>query len=260
MLCKSSRKVLLGVLQVAFMFNEWYKPKSTLQFPVGGSQEMANALARSVRRRGGRVHTAAHVEEITLNDKGVATGVRVRGGLSVSARKAVVTNATLWDAQKLLPISARSSQETESGYGRASHGSFGKVPDSFPKEIAKIPPIRSFMHLHVGFDATGIDPEMHHIVVNSWEGGIDTEQNVVLISIASVADPTLAPKGKHVLHAYTPAVRYSALLCTAPWNSGLFHHAYELVWVFGVEKSEQLLGCMDQVESSIECMHADRAI
>lgn len=36
---------------------------------------------------------------------------------------------------------------------------------------------RSFMHLHLGFDATGLeDLELHHIIVNSWEGGVDTEQ------------------------------------------------------------------------------------
>jgi hypothetical protein len=35
---------------------------------------------------------------------------------------------------------------------------------------------------------------MHHIIVNSWEGGVDTEQNVVLICIASVQDPGLAPE------------------------------------------------------------------
>jgi phytoene dehydrogenase-like protein len=192
------------------MFNEWYKPESTLQFPVGGSQEMANALARSVRRRGGRVHTAAHVQEITLNDRGVATGVRTRGGATVTARKAVVTNATLWDTQKLLPAGTIDSKSTAA----SSSGATGKVPDSFPRDVAKIPPIRSFMHLHVGFDATGIDPEMHHIVVNSWEGGVDTEQNVVLISIASVGDATLAPEGKHVLHAYTPAVRPNLVHCT----------------------------------------------
>ena len=46
---------------------------------------------------------------------------------------------------------------------------------------------------------------MHHTIVNKWEGGVDAEQNVVLISIASVVDPSLAPDGHHVLHAYLPA-------------------------------------------------------
>jgi hypothetical protein len=41
----------------------------------------------------------------------------------------------------------------------------------------EIPMNRSFMHLHLGFDARGLEGlEMHHIVVNSWEGGVDTEQ------------------------------------------------------------------------------------
>lgn len=36
---------------------------------------------------------------------------------------------------------------------------------------------RSFMHLHIGFDAAGLDAlEMHHIIVNSWAGGVDAEQ------------------------------------------------------------------------------------
>ena len=37
-----------------------------------------------------------------------------------------------------------------------------------------------------------------------------TAQNVVLISIASVMDASLAPRGKHTLHAYVPA--------TEPWS------------------------------------------
>ena len=39
------------------------------------------------------------------------------------------------------------------------------------------------------------------LLVVQW----DTVQNVVLISIASVVDPSLAPEGKHTLHAYYPA-------------------------------------------------------
>lgn len=34
---------------------------------------------------------------------------------------------------------------------------------------------------------------------------LSPSQNVVLISIASVMDPSLAPPGKHCLHAYLPA-------------------------------------------------------
>lgn len=44
----------------------------------------------------------------------------------------------------------------------------------------------------------------HYIVVNDWELGITAPQNVVVISIPSILDPSLAPPGKHVIHVYTP--------------------------------------------------------
>ena len=55
------------------------------------------------------------------------------------------------------------------------------APDIVPTEMqhsaSAIPLNRSFMHLHLGFDATGLDGlELHHILVNSWEGGVDAEQ------------------------------------------------------------------------------------
>ena len=54
---------------------------------------------------------------------------------------------------------------------------------------------------------------MHHIVVEDWERGVQAEQNVTLVSIASIQDPKLAPKGKHTLHAYHPATEPYA-----PWE------------------------------------------
>ncbi|GAX79935.1 hypothetical protein CEUSTIGMA_g7375.t1 [Chlamydomonas eustigma] len=89
--------------EVAFMFNEWYKPNSCLDFPVGGSQAMADALVRGVTKRpGGRILLNSHVEEI-LMEEGKASGVRLRGGGVVKANKAVISNASVWDTFKLVP-------------------------------------------------------------------------------------------------------------------------------------------------------------
>ncbi|KAL3135547.1 hypothetical protein ABBQ38_006025 [Trebouxia sp. C0009 RCD-2024] len=172
--------------EVAFMFNEWYRPGSALEFPRGGSQAMVNALVRGVKKHGGEVKLNAHVDQVLI-EKGRATGVRLKSGQVIKTRKAVVSNASLWDTLHLLPADARPKPKMQ-------------------QQAADTPMNRSFMHLHLGFDATGLeDLELHHIVVNSWEHGVDSEQNVVLISIASVMDPSLAPKGKHTLHAYLPA-------------------------------------------------------
>lgn len=48
--------------EVAFMFQEWYKPGACLEFPKGGSQAMVAALIRGVKKKGGRVLLKAHVE------------------------------------------------------------------------------------------------------------------------------------------------------------------------------------------------------
>lgn len=172
--------------EVAFMFNEWYRPNSSLEFPRGGSQAMVNALVRGVKKYGGEVKLKSHVQQVVL-EKGRAAGVVLKSGQVIKASKAVVTNASMWDTLHLLPAKAQPKPQMQ------------QAADDTPMN-------RSFMHLHLGFDATGLDMlELHHIVVNSWEHGVDSEQNVVLISIASVMDPSLAPKGKHTLHAYLPA-------------------------------------------------------
>ena len=57
--------------------------------------------------------------------------------------------------------------------------------------------------LAAGIDASGLpsDLECHHLVVNQWQD-LEAPQNVCIISIPSVFDKSLAPPGKHTIHAY----------------------------------------------------------
>jgi hypothetical protein len=55
--------------------------------------------------------------------------------------QAVVSNASMWDTIKLLPP--------------------GAVPDSYRQQVEQTPANRSFMHLHLGFDAAGISLALH---------------------------------------------------------------------------------------------------
>lgn len=178
--------------EVVFMLKEWCDPDSKLEFPVGGSQAMADALARGVTKNGGSIRVNSHVESIRVED-GRAVGIVVRKGNvieEIRCRKGVVSNASSFDTMNLLPSSEQQLK--------------------WQKDVEKTPLNPSFMHLHIGFDASGLEHlDLHHLVVDTWDA-VDAEQNVVLISIASVADASLAPKGKHCLHAYYPA--------TEPWE------------------------------------------
>ncbi|KAI3918353.1 hypothetical protein MKX01_041673 [Papaver californicum] len=171
--------------EMVYMFAEWYKPGCTLEYPLHGSGAVIDALVRGLEKFGGRISLGSHVENIVV-ENGRAVGVKLRSGQFIRAKKAVVSNASMWDTLNLLPKEA--------------------IPKSYRERIEKTEQCESFMHLHLGFDAEGIPEDLgiHHIVVNDWDRGVDADQNVVLISVPSVLSKDLAPPGKHVLHAYTP--------------------------------------------------------
>ncbi|MGF1523663.1 MAG: phytoene desaturase family protein [Leptolyngbyaceae cyanobacterium] len=171
--------------EMAFMFADWYRPNVQLDYPVGGSAALVNALVRGLQKYGGELRLRAHVDEVLVSSDR-ATGVRLQNGETLQARRAVVSNASVWDTLKLLPEKA--------------------VPRSFRQQRQATPACDSFMHLHLGIDGTGLPETLacHHIVVNDWTLGITAPQNVVLISIPSRLDKSLAPPGKDTIHVYTP--------------------------------------------------------
>ena len=194
--------------EMAFMFADWYRPNVQLDYPIGGSGALVDAMVRGLKRHGGQVWLNAHVEQILVapnanltsanitsaNGSRVngtsqpqrAVGVRLRDGKTIRAQHAVISNVSTWDIVKLLPD--------------------GAVPKHFIDQRQTTPECESFMHLHLGIDATGLPSHLpcHHIVVNDWDLGITAPQNVILVSIPSLIDPSLAPPGKHAIHVYTP--------------------------------------------------------
>lgn len=171
--------------EVAFMFADWYRPGVQLDYPVGGSGALVAALVRGLERFGGKLRLSAHVEQV-LVEGDRAAGVRLRSGEILRSRRAVVSNASVWDTLSLIPA--------------------GALPQRFVSDRQSTPECESFMHLHLGIDGRDLPADLacHHIVVQDWNLGIAAPQNLALISIPSLLDPTLAPLGKQVIHAYTP--------------------------------------------------------
>ncbi|RZM81714.1 FAD-dependent oxidoreductase [Leptolyngbya iicbica LK] len=167
--------------EVAFVFGE--RETAPVDYPVGGSEAIVNALVRGLQKWGGELRLGTHVEQILVED-GRATGVRLQSGEAIAA-KTVISNATLWDTYShLLPPDT--------------------LPQDFRETAIATPAINSFMHLHLGIDATGLeDLTVHHVVVQNRDRPLDAPGNTCMISIPSVLDPSLAPAGKHVVHVYS---------------------------------------------------------
>ncbi|ABM71583.1 Bacterial-type phytoene dehydrogenase [Prochlorococcus marinus str. MIT 9515] len=168
---------------MATLFDEWFKPTSYLEYPKGGSESIVKALINAFKKNGGELIVSSKVEAINFR-KNIALGVTLENGSKFTS-DFVVLNTDIWTSRKLIP------QELQKKWKPKA------------KNINKC---GSFLHLHLGFDASGLQNlPIHSIHVDDWGRGITAERNVVVFSIPSVLDKSMAPKGKHVLHGYTPA-------------------------------------------------------
>ncbi|MFM7424169.1 MAG: phytoene desaturase family protein [Elainella sp.] len=167
--------------EVAFMLGE--RSRSVIDYPVGGSGAIVAALVRGLEKWGGTLRLNAHVEQI-LVEGGRAAGVRLRSSEVMSA-PIVISNATVWDT-----------------YGQLLN------PEDLPPAVRQAglatPAVDSFMHLHLGIRAEGLEGLTgHHVVLHDANREITAPGNTCMISIPSVWDASLALAGHHVVHAYT---------------------------------------------------------
>ncbi len=167
--------------EVAFMLGE--RSRAGVEYPIGGSGAIVDALIRGLKRWGGELRLGTHVEQI-LVESGKVTGVLLPEGKIVKA-PVVISNATIWDTYtKLLRPE--------------------DLPSSYRKQELETPAVDSFMHLHLGIKAEGLEGLTgHHVVVHDRQRDLTAPGNTCMISIPTVWDTNLAPKGHHQVHAYT---------------------------------------------------------
>eukprot|EP00879_Flechtneria_rotunda_P021395 GHRR01022552.1.p1 GENE.GHRR01022552.1~~GHRR01022552.1.p1 ORF type:complete len:499 (+),score=126.88 GHRR01022552.1:1262-2758(+) len=173
-----------------------------INYPLGGVGMIAENMAAGIVEKGGHVLYKANVKEIitepvastsgrsssngdSSSSNVRATGVRLADG-RVFRGKVVVSNATRWDTFE---------------------GLIGedKMPHSerlFRKRYKKSP---SFLSIHMGIKADVFPPDtdVHHILLEDW---VDMEEprGTLFASLPTLLDPSLAPPGRHILHAFTP--------------------------------------------------------
>jgi phytoene dehydrogenase-like protein len=178
--------------EMAFMFGE--RSHTTIDYPIGGSGAIVDALVRGLRRWGGELRLGAHVEKIVTAKEGSKTrvkGVLLKRNVEASAHEnyiaapIVISNATLWDTYTHLLDPS-------------------DLPSDYRARSLETPAVDSFMHLHLGIRAEGLkNVAIHHVVVHNSDAGITAPGNTCMVSIPTVLDPQQASPGHHSLHAYT---------------------------------------------------------
>ncbi len=184
---------------VSYTMGDLHRRGKVLDYPMGGMDSLIDALVKGLTNHGGELRLNSRVERLLLEEKNgepQCTGVVLSNGDIIKAKSGVISNAPLWNMAKILEDSSNGSTESPI---RSAVAKVRKSADDMEMT-------GSFMHLHLGIPKDGLpdDIEMHHSMLN-FDLDVTAEQNLVIISIPTVADPSLAPEGYHIVHAYTAA-------------------------------------------------------
>jgi prolycopene isomerase len=155
-----------------------------VNYPKGGVGQIAQQLAEGLEQAGGQIEYRSRVTEI-LTEQGRAVGVRLASGQTRYARR-IISNATRWD----------------------TFGSLVKqpAPPSEQRWQQRYRQSPSFVSLHLGVRSGVISAEAdcHHILLEDW-AEMEASGGTLFVSIPTLLDPSLAPPGHHIIHAFTPS-------------------------------------------------------
>ena len=120
--------------EFAFMLGE--RTRIGVDYPLGGSGAIVDALVRGLERWGGKLRLNTHVDRILL-ESGKVAGIKLQNEEVIKA-PVVISNATLWDT-----------------YTKLLHPE--DLPLSYRQQSLETPAVDSFMHLHLGIRADGLE-------------------------------------------------------------------------------------------------------
>ena len=160
----------------------------------GGADTVVRALVAAITARGGTVECNAPVVRI-VHSGGRATGVELADGRQIAARRAVIAGV----APRALKRLAGRSGEARFDEGMAS---FSHAPGTMMIHLALSglpdwaagPDLRRFAYIHL---APSMD-QMARTYAQAMAGLLPDEP-VVVVGQPTVADPSRAPAGRHVL-------------------------------------------------------------
>jgi prolycopene isomerase len=156
-----------------------------VNYPQGGVGGIAQTLAAGLIEAGGHLQYRSRVKRI-VTQAGRAIGVELATGERYTADR-IVSNATRWDTfQQLLPADALPAAE------RRWQSRYTQAP--------------SFLSLHLGVKADVIPPDTdcHQILLDDWTA-LEASGGTLFVSMPTLLDPSLAPRDRHIIHAFTPS-------------------------------------------------------
>lgn len=162
-----------------------------MPIPRGGGARLADALVRLIRDHGGVCETERDVERIVVRS-GRAVGVRLAGGESVEASRAVIANVTPTQLYERLLDGDAPAGARRFRYGRAEMQIHYALSE--PARWEGDERLNGTAVVHVTPGLNGVSR-----AVNEAERGLIPEEATIVVGQPLTMDPSRAPEGKGLL-------------------------------------------------------------
>lgn len=197
-----------GAATMAYTIYDLHREGASMDYPKGGIGKISEALVNVIKSTGSQVKLSHHVNKILIEPnrfgKSRASGVEVNN-LATSqkkifkARKAIISNANIWSLSSLLKDESHKLTPLQYDF---------LISKTTIKKSTK-----SFLHLHMGLDVTGLDTSNMKAHYTYMDKGLVTsdpcsDRNMVAVSNPSILDSSLvtnngkSDSNKLLIHAY----------------------------------------------------------
>ena len=164
--------------------------------PRGGGAKLADALVRLIRDHGGACETDSDVERVLVRS-GRAVGVRLAGGETLTAERAVVANVTPWQLYERLLGDGDAPDAVRAGAARFRHG---RAEMQIHFALSEPPRwdgderlgAAAIVHVTPGLDGVSR-------AVNEADRGLLPAEATIVAGQPLTIDPSRAPEGKGIL-------------------------------------------------------------
>jgi C-3',4' desaturase CrtD len=181
----------------------------------GGAQSLADSLVESIKRSGGTVRFDSTALRLAYDSSGRAAGVTLLSGETIEARRAVVSNLTVWDTYGKLvgaertPAALRARLKKLRGWG--AHQIFVSLDEEAARRL----------------------PSDQILSLDDWQEGerLDPERALFMFSAAPAWD-SRAPAGKRaaVVSTFTDAEAWFVFHTDESEHEGQDSRALETLW------------------------------
>lgn len=182
-------------------------PAGSAHFAVGGMGSITQAMAAAATQAGAEIRSGAEIIEVRVKD-GAATSVVLSNGEEISA-KAIISNA---DPKRTLLKLVDPTHLTPDFVMKLQHY---RMPGTVAKVNLALSGLPNFTALKgtSGDVLSGrihIGPEIDYLerAFDESKYGNFSRQPYLEVAIPSIADPSLAPAGKHVMSIYVQYAPY----------------------------------------------------